>query len=70
MVALLLHYQIHLEIFAPLAFHGSLPFRAGLPDALDRGEQDLQPHVDEVDVGHRDRDIAREDDPVVDGAVD
>src|SRR5205823_5397585 len=68
--ALLLRYPMHREIVAHLAFHGPLPLRAGLPDALDRGEQDLESQVDEVDVGHRDRDIAREDDPVVDGTVD
>src|SRR5919198_2050532 len=58
------------EILVYLAFHDRLPLRPELLDALDRGEQDLERHVDEVDVGHRDRDVAREDDPVVDGAVD
>jgi hypothetical protein len=57
-------------LLAHLACHGPLPLRAQLLDALDRGEQDLESQVDEVDVGQRDRDIARQDDPVVDGAVD
>jgi hypothetical protein len=51
------------------ACHGPLSLHAQLLDALDRGEQDLEPQVDEVAVGHRDRDIARRDAPVVDGVV-
>ena len=59
-----------MEILVYLAFHGPLPLRTELLDALDRGEQDPEPQLDEVDVSHRDRDIARQDDPVVDGTVD
>src|SRR5437763_4521647 len=37
-------------LLAHLACHSPPPLRAQLLDALDRGEQDLEPHVDEVDV--------------------
>src|SRR5919202_4589078 len=57
-------------LLAHLASHGPLPLHAELLDALDRGEQDLQPHVNEVDVGYCDRAIAREDAPGVDSTVD
>src|SRR4051794_40350735 len=70
MFALLLRHHVCMEILAYLAFHGPLPFRTELLDALDRGEQDLKPQVDEVDVGHCDRYITCQDDPVVDGTVD